>query len=310
MGKETELFKKITITGDLGSGKSKIGRMLQERIAGAKYYSTGALQRKMATDEGMTTLEFNRYAEIHADIDARIDALSQEISSKPMSFVLDARMGWYFIPDAFNVYLAVQESVAALRVYNDTSRRNERYQSLAEAHKLLQLRQKSEWERFNQLYHSDLLSASHYHMIIDTSYATPEEVLTCLLERINQYYTAVATTSTPTISTSTTATRSTSTTAIGEHVSKKVEQESFIKKATCYAVPHFLYEEVAGNQGSVQNLFQQQKQTSAASILATVLQESKNVHCFYEQFPAIYQKYTNRPHDNTKLTTIAAVISP
>ena len=49
----------ITITGNLGSGKSTICNILKEKYQ-FEIYSTGKVQRKLAEDMGMTTLEFNQ----------------------------------------------------------------------------------------------------------------------------------------------------------------------------------------------------------------------------------------------------------
>ena len=52
---------KITITGDLGSGKSAVSNLLCERT-GYDYVSTGRIQRQLAQEMGIDTLEMNRRA--------------------------------------------------------------------------------------------------------------------------------------------------------------------------------------------------------------------------------------------------------
>ena len=44
---------------------------------GFEIYSTGKVQREIAQRYGMTTLEFNEYAETHLEIDDEIDALAR-----------------------------------------------------------------------------------------------------------------------------------------------------------------------------------------------------------------------------------------
>ena len=63
---------KISLAGDLGSGKSTVGRLLAEKF-GAQMYSTGTIQRELAEKMGMTTLELNKYSETHPEIDNMID---------------------------------------------------------------------------------------------------------------------------------------------------------------------------------------------------------------------------------------------
>lgn len=48
----------ITISGDIGSGKSTTGKLLAKKLD-YKYLSTGAIQRQIAEEMGMTTLELN-----------------------------------------------------------------------------------------------------------------------------------------------------------------------------------------------------------------------------------------------------------
>ena len=50
---------RISLAGDLGSGKSTVGAILKERF-NAEIVSIGKIQRKMAAEMGMDTCEFNR----------------------------------------------------------------------------------------------------------------------------------------------------------------------------------------------------------------------------------------------------------
>ncbi|MFN4256381.1 MAG: cytidylate kinase family protein, partial [Saprospiraceae bacterium] len=65
---------KITITGDLGSGKSAVSKILCQKT-GFPYVSTGQIQRQLAADMGMDTLEMNRRADWDPTIDERIDGI-------------------------------------------------------------------------------------------------------------------------------------------------------------------------------------------------------------------------------------------
>ena len=63
---------KISLAGDLGSGKSTVSDVLISRL-GAEYYSTGAIVRSIAASKGMTVTELNKYMETHPEIDHEID---------------------------------------------------------------------------------------------------------------------------------------------------------------------------------------------------------------------------------------------
>ncbi len=49
----------ITLTGNLGSGKSTICKILREEY-GFEIYSTGTVQRKIAEEFGVSVLEMNK----------------------------------------------------------------------------------------------------------------------------------------------------------------------------------------------------------------------------------------------------------
>ena len=63
---------KISLTGDLGSGKSTVCKIISEKI-GAEIISIGSIQRAMAKEMGMTTYEFNSYMESHPEYDKILD---------------------------------------------------------------------------------------------------------------------------------------------------------------------------------------------------------------------------------------------
>jgi cytidylate kinase len=121
--------------------------------------------------------------ENHYEIDERIDREVVEISGRYRDFIIDSRMAWHFIPDAFKVYLIVDGRIAAQRVFCD-SRVSENYSSIETALEKLTERRQSEKFRYKHLYNVDLDNFGNYNLVLDTSYITPDEVL----ENINRYY--------------------------------------------------------------------------------------------------------------------------
>lgn len=120
-------MRHIAITGDLGSGKSSVAKIICQK-AGYDYFSTGSLQRKLAAEKGMNTLELNYLSEKTNEIDDYIDAFLKNIDTdksikKPI--VLDSRLAWHFVKSAFKVYLRVRPEIAAQRVLADKARSNE-----------------------------------------------------------------------------------------------------------------------------------------------------------------------------------------
>jgi cytidylate kinase len=166
---------KITITGDLGSGKSVVSKFLNAQL-GFEIYSTGKVQRAIAERYGMTTLELNRYAETHPEIDEEIDGVFVELNKRPEGLIVDSRMAWFFMPDSFKVYLSVPPRVSAERIMGDTSRNKEKYPDLETAIRDITARKASENRRFLEIYEADCANMDNFDLVVDTSTILPEEV--------------------------------------------------------------------------------------------------------------------------------------
>jgi len=166
--------KIITITGDLGSGKSTVSKLLQERL-NYEYVYTGKIQRLIAERYNMTTMELNKYSETHTEIDEEIDSTFKSMNDSS-NLIVDSRMAWFFIPQSFKVYLQTDLMVAINRILSDSQRINESYSSKEEAASLITARKESENKRYKELYGADSSDLSHFDLVIDTSYMSPEQV--------------------------------------------------------------------------------------------------------------------------------------
>lgn len=180
------LQPKITITGDLGSGKSVTSRILSS-LTGYEIYSTGKVQREIARRYGMTTLELNQYAETHPEIDEEIDGVFVELNARPEGLIVDSRMAWHFMPQSFKVYLAVPVEVAAARIMKDGSRKRERYRDEQHAIDDLSARKSSENSRFLEIYGADCGDPDNFDLVIDTSRDSAETVAHAIYKAFMQW---------------------------------------------------------------------------------------------------------------------------
>jgi cytidylate kinase len=167
------MAKIITITGDLGSGKSTVSRILCERL-NYDFVYTGKIQREIADRYRMTTLELNQYAETHPEIDEEIDATFKSLNDST-DLIVDSRLAWFFIPKSYKVFLKTDLSVAASRISGDHQRKSEKYTSGEEAANNIVARKESENKRYMELYGADCSDLSLFNLVIDTSFITPEE---------------------------------------------------------------------------------------------------------------------------------------
>ncbi len=172
---------KITLTGDLGSGKSAVSRILCEKT-GFEYVSTGKIQRQLAQEMGIDTLEMNRRADTDPSIDERIDGIFVALGNDPRGYVIDSRMAWFFLPKSFKVYLQTDVTVAAQRIIHDPQRDSEQYKSQEEAVQKILARKASENARFLLKYNADCTNLDNFDVVIDTSRRTREEVAAIVLD--------------------------------------------------------------------------------------------------------------------------------
>lgn len=164
----------ITISGDLGSGKSVLASALVD-YWGAELYSTGKIQRQMAEERGITTLELNKLAETDKSIDDEIDGNFAKLSQTDKNLVVDSRMAWHFIPDSFKIKLEVNPVLAAERIIA-ADRSNEKYGDFDATLQGLKDRKASERERFKKYYDVDIEDQDNYDLVIETTDVTPQAI--------------------------------------------------------------------------------------------------------------------------------------
>ena len=177
--------KIISITGDLGSGKSTVSNLLCKRL-NYDYIYTGKIQRKIANRYQMTTLELNQYAETHHEIDAEIDATFKSLNDST-DLIVDSRLAWFFVPKSFKVFLQTDIIVSANRISGDQQRENEKYLSKEDAVKNIIARKESENKRYMELYGANCSDLTNFNLVIDTSHITPEKVADMIIAEYNAW---------------------------------------------------------------------------------------------------------------------------
>ncbi len=171
---------KISLAGDLGSGKTTVGEILSEKY-NLKKVSIGQILREMAQAQGMTVAEFNTYMESHPEYDNLVDDKLKSYETQKGNYLFDSRMAWHFVPSGYSVYMKVDVETAALRIMN-AERENEKYPNVAVAVEKLTERRQSELLRYNSLYGVDISDMSNYDLVVDTSGKSPEEVANIIIE--------------------------------------------------------------------------------------------------------------------------------
>lgn len=166
---------KISLAGDLGSGKSTVGAILANKY-GLETISIGQIQREMATEMGMDTVTFNKYMESHPEYDKILDDKLREYELKEGNYLFDSRLAWHFVPSSFSVYMTINVETAAKRIIN-ANRDTEKYSSVEEAVSKITARRKSENLRYKDFYGVDISNLSNYDLVVVTDGKTPEEIV-------------------------------------------------------------------------------------------------------------------------------------
>ena len=170
----------ITISGKPGSGKSSTADKVAD-LLGYTRHSSGDMVRTILQRQGMTLSEYNRQAMDDHTLDTKIDEYLRKFRDRK-DVVIDSRLGFYWLPESFKVYLDLNIQVATVRIYKDAVNNNmrlksgERVSSLDLVAKQVLTRMETEQKRFKNLYSVDPYNLSHFDLVIDTSRHSPETV--------------------------------------------------------------------------------------------------------------------------------------
>lgn len=172
----------IALGGELASGKGAVSKVLMEKL-NYGIYKNGDYFRKLAKEKGMDVTTFNIYVKDHPEIDRQIENSASEYAKTHDKFIIDARLGWYAVPESFKVYLIVNIDVAAERAFNDPLRKEtEKFNTVEEQKSDLQKRYALENKRYYELYNVKKDDLSNYDFTIDTTNLTPEQVADKIIE--------------------------------------------------------------------------------------------------------------------------------
>lgn len=177
----------ISIAGDLASGKGTVSKIIAEKLEYG-IYKNGEYFRKLAKEMNMDVTTFNIYVKDHPEIDRQIENSATEYSNDHNNFIIDARLGWYAVPESYKVYLRVDTKIAAERAFNDQNRKNtESFNTIEEQEKDLIKRFNLENERYFNLYGVHKEDMSNYDLVVDTTELTPDEVASKIIDNYNKW---------------------------------------------------------------------------------------------------------------------------
>lgn len=176
------VIMKITVSGIVGSGKTTISKMISERLELERHY-VGGMMRDMAAERGKTLQELTEDAKTDKSIDLELDRRQRDLNDGDVKFVVDSRLGFYFIPDSYKVFLRVDLPEAARRIYG-ANRGEEKYSNEEECLMYLKKRIDSESIRYKKYYGINFPNDEDFDLVVDTTGRGVEEIVEEILSSI------------------------------------------------------------------------------------------------------------------------------
>jgi len=155
-------------------------------------HSSGDMVRKVLAENKMTLEEYNNQAETNHNLDSQIDDELRNLRGKN-DIIVDSRLGFYWIPESFKVYLDLELDIATARIFKDTVTNSARSSvgtsstSLHDVSRQVKERMLNEQSRFRQLYGVDPFNKNHFDLIIDTSRNDPQSVAIAIFDSYKQW---------------------------------------------------------------------------------------------------------------------------
>ncbi|MBP6881559.1 MAG: cytidylate kinase family protein [Candidatus Pacebacteria bacterium] len=181
----------ITISGKPGSGKSSTADKVAE-LLGYTRHSSGDMVRQVLAKKHMTLEEYNAKAASDHDLDEEVDEHLRALRDKK-DIVVDSRLGFYWIPESFKVYLDLDLDIATARIFKDSVSNSMRgsvefkSNTLTDVATQVRERMLTEQSRFRQLYGVDPYDKSHFDLVIDTSRQNPQSVAVAVFDSYREW---------------------------------------------------------------------------------------------------------------------------
>ena len=184
----------ITLSGKPGSGKSSTADRIAEMLSYTRY-SSGDFVREYTHKEKMTLSEFNERAESHPEMDHATDEKLRNLRDHN-DIVIDSRLGFYWIPESFKVYLDLNSDVSIARIFKDANMNTLRSESGEGGPSMdvvmdqVNERMQSERSRFKKLYGINPYSTEHFDLVIDTARHSPQTVALTIFDTYKKWLTS------------------------------------------------------------------------------------------------------------------------
>ena len=174
----------ITISGEPGSGKTTVARLLARRLDLPHVYA-GNLYRQEAERRGLSLEQFNELCERDHSIDRALDAAMAEHARRG-DVILEGRLAGFLAAGedlpALKVWLTAGAETRARRV---AQREDGDWQEILRANRA---RHGSDARRYREIYGFDLGDTSVYDLVLATDDQTPESLVEQLAAKAREWF--------------------------------------------------------------------------------------------------------------------------
>lgn len=165
----------ITVTGKPCSGKSTMAEIFCKKYGFQRIYA-GAIFKDEAKKMGMNMLELSS-SDKCIEIDFRVDKHLKEVYDTRFNedIMIESRTSFSFMPNAFNVFIDLDEKTMGERLFNSDRVGKEKAKSLEEAVRSTQARYEADRSRYKKIYNIDVDDKSNYSLVFNNAKMTPEQ---------------------------------------------------------------------------------------------------------------------------------------
>jgi len=182
----------ITISGNPGSGKSTVAKILIEKLNLERVY-TGGIMREMAKERSQTLEEFLDYLtsnmELEKEIDRRVVEKARELEKGGNDVIAEGRPQFHLIPESVKIFIKVDPKEGARRIWHDlkdketsAERNQEQANSVEEVIELSTNRDATDAKRYMKLYGVDHRDEKNYDFIVDSTEIGAQQVAAKIIE--------------------------------------------------------------------------------------------------------------------------------
>ena len=136
----------------------------------------GAIFKEEAKKLGLNVKEL-ALSQQYFDIDYKVDEYLKQVYASRLDedILIESRPAFSFMPNAFNVFIDVDNNTMATRLFNSDRTGKESAKTLEEALNECTTRYQADCDKYKKLYNVDCDDMSNYHYVIDNTNLTPEQ---------------------------------------------------------------------------------------------------------------------------------------